>query len=47
MLSQVTASFGIAIKAKNSKPEPLIAKADKALYLAKEHGRNRIEIVEE
>ncbi len=47
VLSQVTASFGIAIKAKNSNPEQLIAKADKALYLAKEHGRNRIEIVEE
>ncbi len=47
VLSQVTASFGIAIKAKNSQPEQLIAQADKALYLAKEHGRNRIEIVEE
>ncbi len=47
VLSQVTASFGIAIKAKISNPEQLIAKADKALYLAKEHGRNRIEIVEE
>ena len=47
VLSKITASFGIAIKSKNSQPEQLIAKADQALYLAKEHGRNRLEIVEE
>lgn len=47
ILRHVTASFGVAIKSKNSQPEQLIAIADRALYLAKEHGRNRVEIIEE
>ncbi|QPL41898.1 GGDEF domain-containing protein [Pseudoalteromonas sp. A41-2] len=47
VLGYVTASFGVAIKSTNSQPNQLIKKADKALYLAKKHGRNRIEIIEE
>ena len=42
---RVTLSLGIAttIPQRDSKPEVLIAKADKALYLAKQKGRDRIE----
>jgi diguanylate cyclase len=41
----VTMSFGIAVLGKHSRePDDLIKKADKALYRAKGHGRNRVEI---
>ncbi|USD64306.1 diguanylate cyclase [Vibrio sp. SCSIO 43136] len=40
---QVTASFGIAQCAKDEEVNALIARADTALYKAKERGRNRIE----
>jgi diguanylate cyclase (GGDEF)-like protein len=43
----VTASFGVAGFSGKSAPsfEELLAKADDALYRAKDHGRNRIELV--
>lgn len=40
----VTASFGIAFVDDEIDQTQLIARADKALYLAKKHGRDRIEI---
>ncbi|MBE0370831.1 GGDEF domain-containing protein [Pseudoalteromonas aurantia] len=40
----ITASFGIALHGEQCLVTQLIERADKALYLAKEHGRNRIEI---
>lgn len=41
----VTMSFGIALLGKHARdPDDLIKKADKALYRAKGHGRNRVEI---
>jgi diguanylate cyclase (GGDEF)-like protein len=41
----VTMSFGIAVYWQHAKQiEVLIQKADKALYRAKENGRNRVEL---
>jgi diguanylate cyclase (GGDEF)-like protein len=40
----VTASFGIAEKAVDDTIEQVIAKADKALFVAKRAGKNRVEI---
>ena len=40
---QVTASFGVTQYKTDDKAESFTARADKALYLAKENGRNRIE----
>lgn len=42
----VTASFGVTQFAPDDTKEDFINRADQALYLAKEAGRNRIEIVE-
>jgi len=40
---KITASFGVASFPQDAKqPDDLIKKADKALYTAKEHGRNRV-----
>ncbi len=38
-----TASFGVASVSKSDSAHSLISKADQALYLAKQHGRNRVE----
>lgn len=38
-----TASFGVALREKNEKIEQFISRADLALYLAKNNGRNRVE----
>lgn len=41
---QITASFGIAIAAAESRPQQLLSQADKALYQAKASGRNAVKI---
>lgn len=41
---QVTASIGVALNTGCPAPEQLLAAADRALYRAKQHGRNRIEV---
>lgn len=40
----VTASIGLALNSGRQAPEQLLAAADQALYRAKQHGRNRIEV---
>jgi len=43
---QVTASFGVASLQKNMTTEEILAKADRALYRAKETGRNKVVVGE-
>ena len=40
-----TASFGVATYAKGDKANTLLARADKALYMAKSDGRNNVKAV--
>lgn len=40
---RMTASFGVATLKSGDNPESLIERADKAMYLAKQKGRNRVE----
>lgn len=46
VISSVTASFGIARLSIDESPESLIARADAALYKAKEAGRNNVQIAD-
>jgi diguanylate cyclase (GGDEF)-like protein len=39
---QLTSSFGVAVSAARDSVEALVARADRALYRAKEQGRNRV-----
>ncbi len=41
-LGKITVSIGVALYQKDEKKASLIERADKALYFAKEHGRNRV-----
>ena len=46
-IGTLTASFGVATLPDDAvEPEHLVRKADRALYAAKAHGRNRVEIAE-
>ncbi|WP_299196840.1 GGDEF domain-containing protein [uncultured Amphritea sp.] len=45
-ISSVTASFGVARLSEDESPESLIARADAALYKAKEAGRNNVQIAD-
>jgi diguanylate cyclase (GGDEF)-like protein len=40
----ISASFGLANTSSAAPVEELLARADRALYLAKERGRNRVEL---
>ena len=42
VIDNITASFGVAQRTAGEYPEQLIERADKALYEAKEAGRNRV-----
>ncbi|SIS62431.1 GGDEF domain-containing protein [Neptunomonas antarctica] len=44
IISSITASFGISKRTENESAEQLIERADKALYLAKNSGRNQVKI---
>jgi diguanylate cyclase (GGDEF)-like protein len=41
---QRTASFGVATSIRGDTPDSLMKRADQALYLAKQNGRNRVEV---
>jgi diguanylate cyclase len=47
VLDNISASFGVAGYQLKENPESFIDRADKALYRAKHHGRNRVEIFSE
>ncbi len=40
---QITASFGVATLLPGQPSDSLVERADKAMYLAKQKGRNRVE----
>ncbi|WP_457627597.1 diguanylate cyclase domain-containing protein, partial [Persephonella sp.] len=44
-VKKVTSSFGITEAVPEDTTDTVIRRADEALYLAKERGRNRVEIV--
>ncbi|MFO7729025.1 MAG: GGDEF domain-containing protein [Desulfonatronovibrio sp.] len=41
---KVTSSFGVTVSQPEDTVEKMVARADKALYMAKESGRNRVEV---
>jgi diguanylate cyclase len=43
-VSNITASFGVACYCAGETPDNFIARADAALYLSKQQGRNRVSI---
>jgi PleD family two-component response regulator len=43
----VTASFGLAVYSGDTQPSSLLARADAALYRAKQEGRNRVAVAPE
>lgn len=44
VISSITASFGISQRTQTESAEQMIERADKALYLAKESGRNQVKV---
>ena len=47
MVGGITCSFGVAQYVEGDTPTTLVARADHALYRAKAHGRNRVELASE
>jgi diguanylate cyclase (GGDEF)-like protein len=45
-VGQITVSFGVAMAITGDTPHALVKRADEALYRAKQHGRNRVEVAE-
>jgi two-component system, cell cycle response regulator len=43
-VGKCTASFGVATSISGDTPESLMKRADQALYLAKQGGRNQVEV---
>lgn len=43
IVQRKTASFGITTWQEGDKPKDMVARADEALYAAKNNGRNRVE----
>jgi len=43
----LNASLGVAVHQQDENANTLIARVDKALYRAKNHGRNRVEVARE
>ena len=44
-IGNITASFGVTNLKENENIDIAIGRADKALYIAKEHGKNRVEMI--